>query len=237
MRQGRARTGRGRTRTGQGPAKDRWRYRLTGNTMRGNTTESLREEYLQTTPKKVGFANFRGRSLEQSWRTLFLVHSRTCFPTAIGQKLRVVFAGGSFRKGVGVGLREHLRNPPRGTLIMKTKSQREPLGGFRRSSRRPSRRKVFLSETLGPVAPHRPCHFSPRLGEDGRALQGARRRGREARTFGGYGGCKPGKVDFELRLLSLKVQVFLCNSRRFSETALILLKNSGVSLAQNSDLF
>ena len=30
-----------------------------------------------------------------------------------------------------------------------------PLGGFRRSSRRPSRRKIFLSEALGLVAPNR----------------------------------------------------------------------------------
>ena len=46
---------------------------------------------------------------------------------------------------------------PRGKSSSERVSERtsEPLRGFQRSSRRPSQRKVFLSETLGPGAPHR----------------------------------------------------------------------------------
>ena len=63
------------------------------------------------------------------------------------------------------GLREDLRKPLRGTLAMKTKSQKEPLGGFRRSSRRPSQRKILVTETLSLVAPNclAPSCFSKAL--------------------------------------------------------------------------
>ena len=46
-----------------------------------------------------------------------------------------------------------VRKPPRGTLVMKAKSKKERLGALWRSSRRRSRRKIFLSATFGPVAP------------------------------------------------------------------------------------
>ena len=63
--------------------------------------------------------------------------------------------------------RGSLRGPPkafeslRGARVMKTKSQREPLGGLRRSSRRSFPRMIFLWETLGPVVPHRVAPYHP----------------------------------------------------------------------------
>ena len=46
-----------------------------------------------------------------------------------------------------------LRKLPRGALVMKTKSPREPLRGLQRSSGRPPRSRIFILETLGPLVP------------------------------------------------------------------------------------
>ena len=78
-----------------------------------------------------------------------------CLGFSVGERLRANMIRGnraeSLREETLPG--EDLRIHPRGLLVMKTKSQMEPLGGFRMSSRRPSRRKIFLSETLRPYCP------------------------------------------------------------------------------------
>ena len=101
-------------------------------------------------------------------------------------------------------LREDLRKPPRGSLCdllfitsvflggFRRPSRipfcdlllfftSVPLGGFRRPSWRPSRRRIFLSETLGPVAPNRvaPWSFSKRFPEAHRRLPGCEGRAPE----------------------------------------------------------
>ena len=79
--------------------------------------------------------------------------------TKVGEILRGNTSGGtkSLREEIFLrgGLQEELRKTPRGTLVMKTKSQKGTSLRFSEVLSETPLEEDFLSETLGPVAPNR----------------------------------------------------------------------------------